>query len=70
MNSFKKDANINKSSFSFYALSEEANPTSLQSIAQDFRSLGCIGEVKANILPHNLVKELPEVLNSAFHNLL
>ena len=70
MNNFKREAANFKNSFSFYALSEEANPTTLHTIAQDFRACGCVGEVKSNILPQFLVKDLPEVLNSMFHKVI
>lgn len=70
MNSFKRQSQEFIKKFSFYALSEESNPTTLYAIAQDFRSVGCIGEVKSNILPHQLVKEFPEILNSAFHKVI
>ena len=57
---------VDKSKILFYALSAEKNPLVLINIANQFNSFSS-GEVKANISPDMLVNELPEILNSMFH---
>jgi len=57
---------VDKSKILFYALSAEKNPLVLINIANQFNSFST-GEIKANISPDMLVNELPEILNSMFH---
>lgn len=54
-----------KSKISLFALSEEANPSVLKTVVNEFKQFGN-GELKSSISPDMLVKELPDLLNSVF----
>ena len=64
MTKFKNFAH--KGKVTLIALCEEKDPTTLKAIVQEFKQFGD-GELKSNVSPDSLVKQLPEVLNSIFH---